>query len=298
MGNRAGKNHVVIGYEDKRNRLLTSGGQGSSLIQVLSLVVMALFGLLLLSWHTEAAQLTSQPTGRLIVFAAASLTEPFTTIGKRLETSYPGLQIIYNFGGSPAIRTQLEQGAHADVFASADVLQMEYAQQSGVVQGEPLIFAQNTLVVIVPQANPGNIGTFRDLAKPGLKLALANPVVPAGHYSRQVLYQANEAYGPDFAQHVLRNLVSEEENVKHVVAKVQLGEVDAGMVYVSDVTSAVGKEVLVIPIPEAYNRIATYPIAMTRRLQNHVAAAVFINFVRSTEGQAILKAHHFIPVIE
>jgi molybdate transport system substrate-binding protein len=246
------------------------------------------------------AQAEEQPsvTGELMVFAAASLTEPFTEMGKRLELSHPGLKVIYNFTGSPALRMQLEQGAHADVFASADTTQMEQAKQSGVVQGESPIFVKNRLVVIVPKANPGKVAEFRDLAKPGLKLDLTNAKVPVGNYSRQAISKANADYGADFEKQALANIVSEEDNVKQVVTKVQLGEADAGIVYVSDVTPKVSKDVQTIPIPEAYNQIATYPIALTKEVKNSAAAQVFIAFVLSVEGQAILKAHNFIPLNE
>jgi len=244
------------------------------------------------------AQSPGRPTGELTVFAAASLTEPFSEIGKRLEVAHTGLKIIYNFGGSPTLRTQIEQGAHADVFVSADMAQMELTKKNGMVQGETLVFVKNRLVVIVPRSNPGQVTTFRDLAKLGLKLTLAAPKVPVGNYSRQALSKANAEYGTEFAERVLRNLVSEEENVKQVATKVQLGEADAGMVYVSDVTPKVSKEVLIIQIPEVYNQIATYPIALTQGVHNRAAAEMFIAFVLSPEGQAVLKAHNFIPLQE
>ena len=244
------------------------------------------------------AQSPGRPTGELTVFAAASLTEPFTEIGKRLEVAHTGLKIIYNFGGSPTLRTQIEQGARADVFVSADMAQMELAKKNGMVQGETPVFVKNRLVVIVPRNNPGQVTTFRDLAKPGLKLTLAAPKVPVGNYSRQALSKAHAEYGTEFVERVLRNLVSEEENVKQVVTKVQLGEADAGVVYVSDVTPKVSKEVLIIQIPEVYNQIATYPIALTQGVQNRAAAEMFIAFVLSPEGQAVLKAHNFIPLQE
>src|SRR5262249_24429602 len=244
------------------------------------------------------AQETPQPSGELSVFAAASLTEPFTEMGKRLEMSYPGLKVVYNFGGSQPLRTQLEQGAHADTFAPADAVQMEHAKQSEVVQGEMPIFVKNRLVVITTKANPAQVTAFRDLAKPGLKLDLANAKVPVGNYSRQAFSKATAEYGADFEKRALGNLVSEEENVKQVVTKVQLGEADAGIVYVSDVTPKVSNDVLTIPIPDSYNQIATYPIALTKGAQNRAAAEAFIAFVLSAEGQAILKASRFIPAKE
>jgi molybdate transport system substrate-binding protein len=175
---------------------------------------------------------------------------------------------------------------------------MELARKGGVVQGESPLFVKNRLVVIVPRENPGTVMAFRDLARPGLQLDLAAPKVPVGNYSRQALHKATAEYGAEFAEGALKNVVSEEDNVKQVVTKVQLGEADAGIVYMSDVTPKVSNDVRMIPIPEAYNQIATYPIALTHSVQNRVAAEVFINFVLSPEGQAALKAHNFIPVKE
>ncbi|NOT57377.1 MAG: molybdate ABC transporter substrate-binding protein [Deltaproteobacteria bacterium] len=242
----------------------------------------------------------AQPTvtGELTVFAAASLTEAFAEVGKRLELSHPGLKVTYNFAGSPVLRTQLEQGASADLFASADTVQMEQAKKSNVVHGDSPIFVKNRLIAIVPKNNPAKIATFCDLGKPGVKLDLANAKVPVGKYSRQSLAKASAECGADFEQRAVKNIVSEEENVKQVVTKVQLGEADAGIVYMSDVTPKVRKDVDTIPIADAYNQLATYPIAVTTRVKNRAAADAFIAVVLSAEGQGILKAYSFIPVAE
>jgi molybdate transport system substrate-binding protein len=232
------------------------------------------------------------------VFAAASLTEAFTEMGKRLEVFHPGLRLRFNFAGSQALRTQLEQGASADVFAAANMAQMSLAKQSGVVQGETPIFIKNRLVAIVPRSNPGQVSAFSDLAKPGLRLILAGPHVPVGHYSRQAIQRAAADYGADFDERVLKNLVSEEHNVKQVVTKVQLGEADVGLSYISDITPSTQQEVQIIPIPDAYNQIATYPIARLKGAQNPVAAAGFMQFVLSPQGQRIMKSYNFTPIKE
>ncbi len=247
-----------------------------------------------------AAQVTPQASieGRLTVFAAASLSEAFTAIGKRLEALYPNLRILFNFAGSQTLRTQLEQGAPADVFASANIRQMELAQQGEVVQDQAPIFIKNRLTLIVPEQNPGRVTALRDLANPGLKLALAGQHVPVGRYSRQVLRRATSDYGADFEARVLQNLVSEEHNVKQVVTKIQLGEADVGITYVSDITAQLANAVRSIPIPDAYNLIASYPIAVVHHTRQRSAAAVFIDFVRSAQGQAIMKSYNFVPVAE
>ncbi|MBI3249482.1 MAG: molybdate ABC transporter substrate-binding protein [Deltaproteobacteria bacterium] len=236
----------------------------------------------------------SPVTGELTVFAAASLTEAFTALGQNLESVHPGLTVRFNFGGSQLLRTQLENGARADLFATADLLQMDLARKSAVMQETAPVFARNHLVVIVPKTNPAQVMTFRDLAAPGLKLDLANATAPVGNYSRQAIQRATADYGSDFARRVLDNIVSEEDNVKQVVTKVQLGEADAGIVYVSDVTAKVRDEVLTVPIPDAYNQLAAYPIALTTDAPNRAAAEAFVALVLSAEGQAILQQYGFL----
>lgn len=248
------------------------------------------------SMNTVQAEEQMRVTEELVAFAAASLTEPFREIGKQLELSYPGLKVVYNFGGSSVLRTQLEQGSHADVFASDDTTQMAQAKESGVVRGETRVFAATRLVVIVPLDNIAKIMTFCDLGKPGVRLNLADANVPLGNYSRQAIAEASAACGDDFGQRTLKNLVSAEENVKRVVTKIRLGEADAGIVYASDVTAKVSKDVRTITIADAYNPVATYPIALTTAVRNRAMAEVFIAFVLSPEGQVLLRGHGFIPV--
>jgi molybdate transport system substrate-binding protein len=233
--------------------------------------------------------------GRITVFAAASLTDAFQEIGAGFKARYPGTDVRFNFAGTPTLRLQLEQGARADVFASADIAQMELALQGGVVEA-PLTFARNSLVVIVPAANPGGVDSPADLARPGLKLVLANQEVPAGAYSAQVLrnLEAGGGYGADFAERVLANVVSRESNVKQVVARVELGEADGGLVYGSDVTASVAADLKVISIPERFNVTASYPIAVVRDSGNAATARAFIDYVVSPAGQGILARHGFL----
>jgi molybdate transport system substrate-binding protein len=247
-------------------------------------------------FRVAQAQDKSAVTGELTVFAAASLTEPFREVGKQLGLLYPGLKVVYNFGGSSALRTQLEQGAPADVFASDDVIQMEQARKSGVVRGDAPVFIKNRLVAIVPLNNTAKIMTFCDLGKPGVKLDLANANAPVGNYSRRAIAKASVECGADFEQRLLMNVVSEEESVKHIVTKLQLGEADAGIVYVSDVTAKVNKDVRTFAIPDAYNPVATYPIALTNEAKNRAMGEAFIAFVLSPEGQVLLRGHGFMPV--
>ncbi len=244
---------------------------------------------------TDAASPSgSQLSGTLTVFAAASLTDAFNAIGDELKAANPDLQIAFNFAGSQALVTQLEQGARADVFASADLKQMTAAQDAGVVASEPIVFTHNRLTIVVPADNPGGIETLADLAKPGLKLVVANEEVPVGRYTRQALdlMSADPAFDPAFRQRVEANVVSLEDNVKQVVTKVQLGEADAGVAYTSDVTAAVRDDVATVAIPDALNVVADYPIARVVDGDTALGQA-FVDAVLSPAGQATLAAHGF-----
>ncbi len=237
-------------------------------------------------------------TGEVTVFAASSLTEAFNEIGRTLEQQYPGLKVTFNFAGSQALRTQIEQGARADVFASANQQQMDLAiEHKAVANGAASIFATNKLVVAVSRSSSAQITSLKDLAKPGIKLVLAQSDVPVGGYSRDALNKlsANPDFGADFGSRVLKNLVSEETNVRQVLAKVQIGEADAAIVYTTDITPQAAGSVKQLPIPDQYNVIASYPIAAVVGNKEPELAKAFIAFVRSPEGQAILLKYGFLP---
>jgi molybdate transport system substrate-binding protein len=250
-------------------------------------------------WHiAQVSAEVPRIQGQLTIFTAASLTEAFKEMGENIEQANPGTKVTFNFAGSPTLRTQLAQGARADVFASADEPNMQGAQKEGTIASEPRLFVRNQLVAIVPAANPAQVMRLQDLAKPGVKLVLTNKAVPVGNYSRQALAKMSQdaAFGSEFATRVLANLVSEETNVKQVVAKVQLGEAHAGIVYASDVTPAVRGAVKVLAIPDPFNVIAHYPIAVVRDAPNAAGARAFIDYVLSPAGQAILTKHGFLAV--
>jgi molybdate transport system substrate-binding protein len=230
----------------------------------------------------------------LTVFAAASLTESFTEIGKNFDAAHPGVTTTFNFAGSQALRTQLEQGAIADVFASANTKEMETViSENLVITGTQQIFLHNLLQVILPANNPANIQALEDLSRPGIKLVLAAEDVPVGKYARQALDNLNELYGSGFKDAVMANVVSNEDNVKYVVTKVQLGEADAGIVYVSDAIAA--PDLHTIPIPAEYNVLATYPIAVLAQAPNADLGAEFISYVLSAEGRSTLEKWGFTP---
>jgi len=238
---------------------------------------------------------TSRPG--LVVFAAASLTDAFNELGDSLRRRDPDLRIQFNFAGSPTLAFQIEQGAMADVFASADERWMSAVQDSGYLAGTPTTFVTNRLVVIVPRSNPGQIERLEDLARHGTRIVLAADRVPAGRYARQVLLNLSQRSGfeSNFAQRVLADVVSNESNVRSVATKVQLGEADAGIVYVSDVTPAIAARVRRIDIPDADNVIAHYPLALLRRARHPDAGRSFIGLVLSPEGQRVLTRNGFLP---
>lgn len=239
----------------------------------------------------------SAPT--LVVFAAASLTGAFQEIGQSFEAANPGVRVSFNFAGSQILRTQLEQGAVADVFASADQKNMDLLVAENLVVADAIQqFATNSLIVIIPANNPGSVQSLADLARPGLKLVLADASVPAGGYARQVLAKMSQdaTYGADFNTKVLSNVVSNETDVKQVVTKVELGEADAGIVYVTDAVAAPG--LLTLTIPDNLNVIASYPIAVLTTSPEPDLAKAFEIYVTSPSGQAILAKWGFGPAVK
>ncbi len=246
----------------------------------------------------EATSTPPIPSGKITVFAAASLTSVFEEIKDAFESEYAGASVTYNFAGSAVLRTQLREGAPADAYASADIDNVRLAFEDGLVADDGRVFAHNRLALIVPRGDPGRITGLVDLGNSGVKLVLAQPEVPVGKYAREALQkmQAEGSFGEGFADRVLANVVSEESSVKAVVAKVQLGEADAGIVYVTDVTPELAADVTLIEIPDAFNVVAAYAMAVTSNATDPVTVAAFIEFVLSDEGQAILGAHRFLSV--
>jgi molybdate transport system substrate-binding protein len=232
----------------------------------------------------------------LNVFAAASLTESFNEMIAAFQQLHPNVTVKPNYNGSQVLEEQIANGAPADVFASADLANMKKANNAGLVKSSQ-VFVKNRLVVIIPASNPGKIQSLKDLARKGVKIDIEATSVPAGNYSRQALASMSKSpdYGPGYKDAVLANVVSEETNVKAVVQKVQLGEADAGFVYVTDAFSASGK-VTVIDIPDPYNVIAQYPIAVVKSSLHASDAQAFVAFVLSQAGQTIMKKYQFIQV--
>ncbi len=236
----------------------------------------------------------SESGGEINVFAASSLTDAFGKMKESFEEQNPGTEVRLNFAGSSTLLTQLQQGAPADVFASADEEKMITALQDGLVDA-PQDFVTNELAVIVPEGNPAAIEQLQDLARPGLRLVLAEESVPVARYAQEVLEKGNAQYGPDFSQRVLSNISSREADVKAAANRVSVGDADATFVYRSDITTDLEERVRVIEIPPNLNVVATYPIALTTTSTNPELAGQWVTFVSSEEGERILKEWGFEP---
>ena len=228
----------------------------------------------------------------LRVFAAASLSDAFQEIAQAFEKAHPGDSVELNFAGSQILRTQIEQGAPADVFASADRAHAEALEGSGLL-GPYQVFARNRVVVVVP-AHEAKVGRLQDLARPGNKVVVAGASVPIGRYSTQVLARLAAAglFGDDFQAGVQANVASQETDVRAVLSKVALGEADAGFVYATDAAAASDK-VRTIDIPDRYNVVAECPIGIVAKSTAAEKAKVFVALVLGEQGQAILHKYGF-----
>jgi len=216
------------------------------------------------------------------VYAAASLKAPFTALAEQFEAANPGTTVTLSFAGSSDLATQISQGAPADVFASADATTMARLSGAGLVEGTPRDFASNVLTIAVPPGNPAAIGSFADLARPGVKSVICAPQVPCGTAAKTLEQETGITLTP----------VSEESSVTDVLGKVISGEADAGLVYVTDVLAAQDK-VREIPFPESALAVNTYPIAAVRTSRNKDLAATFIESVVGPDGQQLLRGAGF-----
>jgi molybdate transport system substrate-binding protein len=232
----------------------------------------------------------------VVVFAASSLTDVFQDMATTFQQVNPNAKLVFNFGASSQLATQLSQGARADVFASADQTQMDNARKADVIAGQDRVFAGYRLVVIAPRDNPKQISGVKDLANDGVKFVTAQPSVPIGQYTSQLLDKASAdpTYGSDFKATVQANTVSQEDNVRQVVSKVQLGEADAAIVYSTDVTPQVRDQLQLIQVPDPLQTLAAYPIAVARG-GNSAGGEAFVSYVLGPDGQAALAKWGFLP---
>ena len=239
--------------------------------------------------ETQPANESSSPSeseassvgGTINVFAAASLQAAFTTLGTQFEEANPGTKVVFSFGASSGLAEQIGQGAPADVFASASMSTMDLVGTDGAAES-PTNFVSNTMQIAVPPDNPADIDAVEDLAAKGVKVALCQEQVPCGATALMVFENAGITVIP----------VTEEIDVKATLSKVTLGEVDAGVVYITDVLAA-GDDVVGVDIPEDVNAATTYPIATLTESENQPTAQAFVDYVLSPEGEAELTAAGF-----
>jgi molybdate transport system substrate-binding protein len=227
------------------------------------------------------------------VLAASSLAGVFKTLQREFEATHPGIRVSYSFAGSTLLRSQIEQGAPADVFASADREQMELLQQKQKVMA-PVVLARNRLALVVPARNPGRILVPSDLAKPGLRVVSTEPSVPIGRYTRQLLERLSRqsGYPPDFVSRVEANVVSREANVREVLTRVELGEADAGFVYTTDVRGS--RRLREISLPSGSSPTAEYMIAVVGGAPNRIGAGAFVKYAISPRARTVLRQFGFL----
>jgi molybdate transport system substrate-binding protein len=249
-------------------------------------LALCLLGLLL----GVAIAAPAEGTKELNVFAAASLRESFAELGKQFEATHPGTKVLFNLGGSQELRAQIENGAPADVFASADQKHLQ-ALVAEKLAAEPKIFAGNEPALVVPKGNPARLRSLQDLPR-AKRIVIGVPQVPIGSYTLRILDAASKRYGGELRSKVEANVVSRELNVRQVLAKVVLGEADAAIVYRTDAAAAKGK-VEVIPIPSEVNVVAEYPIALLTKAKEAALAKEFVDLVLSNAGREVLSRYGF-----
>jgi molybdate transport system substrate-binding protein len=233
------------------------------------------------SGSSPAAPASGGASGTVTVFAAASLTESFTTLGRQFEAAHPGTTVKFNFGASSSLAENIDQGAPADVFASASPKNMQQVVDAGGAS-DSKTFARNVMQIAVPPDNPADVREVTDLARPNVKVALCQPQVPCGAVAQRVFKNANITVKP----------VTQGADVKAVLTTVQLGEVDAGVVYQTDVRAA-GTKVKGIEIPADRNASTSYPIAALTEAPNPAGAAAFVDYVLSPDGEKVLEQAGF-----
>ncbi|HTL42128.1 MAG TPA: molybdate ABC transporter substrate-binding protein [Pseudolysinimonas sp.] len=240
-------------------------------------------GVVLLAGCAGPAPSTDDPlTGTVTVFAAASLTDTFDAVAAEFEAAHPHVDVTVNYGGSSGLAAQIVGGAPADVFAAANEATMQTVVDAGAA-ADPAIFARNTLVLVVPAGNPGEVTGLADLSRPELAVALCDPAVPCGSAALQLLDIAGVAAAADTL----------EQDVRGVLTRVELGEADAGLVYATDAAAA-GPAVDVIAVPQAEEVVNRYPIAVLTGAPNPDAARAFVDAVLSSAGRRLLADAGFM----
>ena len=263
------------------------GIRGTDQDQLLSIAILLM--LLLLFLISCSNQQTANES-EIVILAASSLTNAIEDLAAQFEEGHPGTRITLSLGSSSQLSAQILGGVPGDLFASANETQMEVVKNAGGLYGKVIIFATNSLVICVPQENPYQIGSIRDLTKPNLRLVTAVLNTPIRDYSDQIV---ENSLSPQSRIDFYKNIVSEEANVRQLITKIALGEADAGLVYQSDLTPDLKNLVVGIPIPQEANVVAQYPISVLKQSQNPDLAQEFIEFTLGEEGQMILQKWGF-----
>ncbi|WP_186576978.1 molybdate ABC transporter substrate-binding protein [Aquibacillus kalidii] len=281
-------------YERKGRKLQETKKPKKAGIYIIPLLI------LLIAIGSFAYNSNSNETGQkveLFALVAANATEPFKDLMKEFETNHPNVDVKATFAGTQIVRTQLEQGANADIFLSADLGHIEAVKKQDLInEFQPV--SLNSVTMVVPKNNPRKISSLEDLGSKDLKLVIGTDTVPIGRYSRQVIKNASDEYGQKFPDKVMDNVVSLETNVKQVLQKVSLGEAEVGMVYPTDVTPDFAKKVKKIKIPDKFNIVATNYISVTKKAPNKKLAKEFVEMMLSDKGQKIFKKYGYKSVNE
>jgi molybdate transport system substrate-binding protein len=242
---------------------------------------------------SSSSQAGSPPSTKLTALAAASLTEVLPKIGSAFTKQHPGVTFSFSFGGTDQLATQIKQGAPADVFAGASLTYGDQLAAASLI--EPFRkFCTNQLVLVVPTSNPAGIASLQDLATKPVKLVIGSETVPVGSYTRTVLKNLDTTYGSTYSSSVLGKVVSNEDSVTSIITKVQIGEADAGFVYITD-SMAASTRVKVFTLPADAQAVATYPIAVVKGSKRLTAARQFVDYVLSAPAQQLLGQAGFGP---
>lgn len=253
----------------------------------------------LMPWALVASscQVMGDPPAELVVFAASSLTDGLRQVATGYERQQPGARVLVSYASSAQLAVQLSQGARADLFASADPQQMAAAEAAGRIDGEPVVFATNQLILLLPMGNPAGIEELADLGRPGVRLVLATPNTPLRTYTEEALRQlaADPTTPAGLAEAIMTNVVSEEDNARQVVAKIALGEADAAFAYRSDGCSELAQGTTALDLPHSVAIDALYSAAVVQGARHPDRAMDLLDFMISDEGQSILTEACFGP---
>lgn len=249
-----------------------------------------IFTIVILLIFTRCVNSKNQSKTELVIFAASSLTNAFEELETVFEKTHPNVNVVISFGSSSQLAAQILEEVPADIFASADEIQLDKVAEAGLLLDKPVVFATNSLVIAVANRNPLNIQDLDDLAKLNLKIVMALPGTPIREYGDKLIYSS---LTPKEQENLLLNLVSEEANVRQVISKIALQEADAGLVYASDITPDIRSLVQGLPVHASIEIAATYPIGILVTTQKRDLAGDFLDFLIGEEGQAILKKWGF-----